>query len=195
MYEALPRIHPGRFARTACAHPDRSMPAREDPLHLGSGGLDEEMGNWRGFALVAVAIIVGAALIAVIADDGPTRRVASQAEVTTTTSGMSATTGGSGSTSTTRPASGATSTTGATATTSATTATTAAGTARTQVRLGSRGSDVTVLQQKLAAAGYNPGTADGVFGQSTQTALIDFQKAKGLTADGVAGSSTWAALG
>lgn len=39
------------------------------------------------------------------------------------------------------------------------------------------------------------GAVDGVFGQSTYDAVIQFQKKNGLTADGVAGTATLAAMG
>jgi len=63
------------------------------------------------------------------------------------------------------------------------------------VRLGDRGSDVTELQQLLNNSGFNAGTADGVFGPTTQAAVESFQSTRGLTVDGVVGSATWSALG
>jgi len=65
---------------------------------------------------------------------------------------------------------------------------------RTELRLGSRGSDVVALQERLTALGYNPGTPDGNFNSGTAAAVIAFQRAKGLPADGVVGAQTWAAL-
>lgn len=62
------------------------------------------------------------------------------------------------------------------------------------VKLGSKGSAVKQLQQKLAAHGFNAGPADGIFGNGTLKALKAFQSAKGLSADGVAGPKTWAKL-
>ena len=63
------------------------------------------------------------------------------------------------------------------------------------LRLGSRGSAVTVLQRRLIALHYfDVGTADGVFGQNTYHAVIAFQKVQGLTRDGVVGPATWAKL-
>ena len=46
------------------------------------------------------------------------------------------------------------------------------------------------LQNRLIALGYLTGTADGNFGTQTSLALIAFQQANGLTADGVAGAKT-----
>jgi hypothetical protein len=63
------------------------------------------------------------------------------------------------------------------------------------LRAGAKGPSVVTLQKKLAAAGFNPGAADGDFGPKTLSAVKAFQKAKGLTADGVVGPKTWDKLG
>lgn len=59
---------------------------------------------------------------------------------------------------------------------------------------GDTGSQVTDLQQTLAALGYSTGAADGSYGPATQTAVARFQRASGLAADGVFGSQTLSAL-
>ncbi len=64
------------------------------------------------------------------------------------------------------------------------------------VGFGSRGDNVKKLQTKLKSLGYKgadgtPLSVDGVFGKNTQYALENFQKAKGLTQDGIAGPKTW----
>ena len=59
---------------------------------------------------------------------------------------------------------------------------------------GSRGEDVRILQANLNKLGYAAGTADGIFGSRTETAVKAFQKDKGLTADGIAGAKTQAAI-
>ena len=51
------------------------------------------------------------------------------------------------------------------------------------------------LQQKLLAAGFDPGILDGIMGRKTEAAIINFQTAKGLDADGIVGPQTLAALG
>jgi N-acetylmuramoyl-L-alanine amidase len=80
-----------------------------------------------------------------------------------------------------------------------TTTTTPSGTPKVSqqpmLRLGSRGSAVTRLQQRLAALHYfDVATADGIFEQNTYHAVIAFQKVQGLTRDGVVGPGTWAKL-
>ncbi|MDD4797311.1 MAG: peptidoglycan-binding protein [Eubacteriales bacterium] len=62
------------------------------------------------------------------------------------------------------------------------------------LRQGSSGDDVKELQTILKKLGYLSGTADGKFGAATKKAVIALQKARGLTADGVAGSNTFAKL-
>ena len=62
------------------------------------------------------------------------------------------------------------------------------------VQAGSRGAAVSTLQQLLTNAGYSTHGVDGVFGQNTLSALLSFQHAHGLSADGVCGPKTWAAL-
>jgi LysM repeat protein len=66
--------------------------------------------------------------------------------------------------------------------------------ARTLVR-GRFGWDVAVLQFLLAKAGLYDGALDGFLGPETQTALRTWQHSAKLTADGVAGPRTLAALG
>jgi len=53
---------------------------------------------------------------------------------------------------------------------------------------------VTELQQALTAAGYDPGPADGTYGQGTEAAVVAFQEDNDLAADGVVGTETAAAL-
>lgn len=62
------------------------------------------------------------------------------------------------------------------------------------VRRGAQGEDVRQLQISLVSWGYDPGEPDGIFGKKTEAAVKAFQKAQGLTADGVCGPKTWAAL-
>ncbi len=62
------------------------------------------------------------------------------------------------------------------------------------LQYGDDGSRVTELQAALKKLGYYAGSVDGRFGAGTQRAVIAFQKASGLTADGLAGSQTLARL-
>jgi len=58
-----------------------------------------------------------------------------------------------------------------------------------------RGEDAKAVQRALKAAGYDPGDIDGIYGLKTLAAVLAFQRAKKLTADGVVGEKTAAALG
>lgn len=64
-----------------------------------------------------------------------------------------------------------------------------------ELKMGSKGTVVKNLQQKLKEVGFNPGAIDGDFGPAVQAALIAFQKSKGILADGIAGPRTLGALG
>ena len=58
------------------------------------------------------------------------------------------------------------------------------------LRLGSRGPAVQLLQGQLQRLGYYTGIVDGVFGRSTQQAVMNFQRAYGITATGQVGPTT-----
>lgn len=64
------------------------------------------------------------------------------------------------------------------------------------MRQGARGNITKLLQEKLINLGYNLGQygADGVFGAATYNAVVKFQKANGLTPDGIVGTNTWRKL-
>lgn len=60
----------------------------------------------------------------------------------------------------------------------------------TFLRRGSKGQDVVELQAKLKQLGYYNGATDGVYGESTELAVSNFQKAASLEASGIAGPTT-----
>ena len=62
------------------------------------------------------------------------------------------------------------------------------------LRLNDSGEAVTQLQAKLRYLGYYAGSPSGVFDADTRAAVTAFQRAKGLTRDGVAGKKTLSAL-
>jgi hypothetical protein len=62
------------------------------------------------------------------------------------------------------------------------------------LKLGDHGNAVKQLQRALSSLGYTTGTTDGVFGPSTERALVAFQTAHHLSPDGVLGPATRAAL-
>ena len=63
------------------------------------------------------------------------------------------------------------------------------------IKQGSRGTVVKTIQQKLKKWGYYAGSVDGIFGSGTKKAVMAFQKKNKLTADGIVGAKTAAALG
>jgi peptidoglycan hydrolase-like protein with peptidoglycan-binding domain len=58
---------------------------------------------------------------------------------------------------------------------------------------GDSGAAVTELQQLLNAKGANI-AVDGVFGDVTRAAVVQFQQQNGIVADGIVGTQTWQAL-
>lgn len=56
-------------------------------------------------------------------------------------------------------------------------------------------SQIQKIQTKLNSLGYNCGTPDGIMGAKTKEAIMKFQKANQLTADGIAGPQTLKKLG
>ena len=67
---------------------------------------------------------------------------------------------------------------------------TATATPFTSLKLGSTGSAVKELQQRLRALGYLNSWADGEYGEATEEAVKAFQRRHGLTPDGKAGTVT-----
>jgi len=63
------------------------------------------------------------------------------------------------------------------------------------LRRGMNGPSIRQVQERLNELGANPRLAtDGVFGPLTEAAVMAFQRANGLNADGVVGPRTWEAL-
>jgi len=61
-------------------------------------------------------------------------------------------------------------------------------------KFGDEGPEISMIQQRLKEAGFNPGLVDGDFGLGTEAAVIAFQKSKNLLADGIVGPKTQDAL-
>lgn len=58
-------------------------------------------------------------------------------------------------------------------------------------RQGSRGPYVCIAQDSLTYLGFNTKGLDGVFGNNTRSATIEYQNSRGLNADGIIGPITW----
>ena len=62
------------------------------------------------------------------------------------------------------------------------------------LRLGSLSVYVLILQDGLNTLGFSTGGLDGIFGARTQEAVRNYQRSRGLTADGIVGCNTWRSL-
>lgn len=64
------------------------------------------------------------------------------------------------------------------------------------LKQGDRGKEVLDIQSRLRSLGYNIGAdgVDGLFGKETLTAILHFQQARGLLADGIVAENTWCEL-
>ena len=62
------------------------------------------------------------------------------------------------------------------------------------IKEGDGGSLVGMVQIALKRAGFNPYLIDSIFGGRTKTAVIEFQKSRGLSPDGIVGKNTFLAL-
>ena len=62
------------------------------------------------------------------------------------------------------------------------------------IRKGAKGNITKLLQERLVKIGYNTNGIDGIFGSGTYSAVRDFQKTRGLSADGIVGQNTWRKL-
>ncbi|MFF5204687.1 L,D-transpeptidase family protein [Streptosporangium sp. NPDC000396] len=62
------------------------------------------------------------------------------------------------------------------------------------LRLGAKGTEVKVLQNRLKELGYAPGKIDSQYGGATQAALWAFQKVNGISPTSTVASRTWSAL-
>ncbi|SHI89123.1 N-acetylmuramoyl-L-alanine amidase [Clostridium amylolyticum] len=63
------------------------------------------------------------------------------------------------------------------------------------VRQGARGNITKWIQERLIYLGYNVAYgADGIFGEGTRQAVMEFQRNNGLVTDGIVGKNTWRKL-
>jgi hypothetical protein len=62
------------------------------------------------------------------------------------------------------------------------------------LRKGASGNITKLLQEKLVKLGYSTNGVDGIFGSGTYSAVREFQKTRGLSADGIVGQNTWRKL-
>lgn len=82
---------------------------------------------------------------------------------------------------------------GTSATTTTNTPPTTTQPSKPTLRQGSRGESVKQLQRSLNGTGAKL-SVDGIFGSRTLEAVRQFQKAQGITVDGIVGKNTWAKL-
>ena len=62
------------------------------------------------------------------------------------------------------------------------------------LKYGASGNITELLQERLVDFGYNPNGIDGIFGNGTRNAVVQFQSTNRLIADGIVGPKTWSKL-
>ena len=62
------------------------------------------------------------------------------------------------------------------------------------LQYGASGKITRILQQRLTNLGFNTKGIDGIFGQNTKKAVMNFQKSRKLSVDGIVGRNTWSKL-
>ena len=62
------------------------------------------------------------------------------------------------------------------------------------LQVGASGKITRILQQRLTDSGFNTKGIDGIFGQNTKKAVMNFQKSRKLSVDGIVGRNTWSKL-
>jgi len=152
----------------------------EPPPPSGPPGLGERQAVVV-LAVVAIVVVIALAILLVRAFGGSDGGSATTTAPTTATETVS--------TSTTSTETGSTTTTPTDTTPSAS----AVPTGET-IRPGATGASVEALQLALTELGYEPGAADGNYGNATAQAVTAFQAAEGLKEDGIAGPETIAAI-
>lgn len=53
---------------------------------------------------------------------------------------------------------------------------------------------VLIAQDGLNTLGFRTGGLDGIFGSQTRNAVINYQRSRGLAADGIVGCNTWRSI-
>ena len=62
------------------------------------------------------------------------------------------------------------------------------------LQVGASGKITRILQQRLTNLGYSTNGIDGMFGQNTKQAVMNFQKSRKMSVDGIVGKNTWSKL-
>ena len=68
------------------------------------------------------------------------------------------------------------------------------GTGYPLIKQGSVSTYVLIAQDDLNTLGFRTGGLDGIFGTATRNAVINYQRSRGLSADGIVGCNTWRSL-
>ena len=62
------------------------------------------------------------------------------------------------------------------------------------IKQGSLSVYVLIAQDGLNTLGFRTGGLDGIFGSQTRNAVINYQRSRGLSADGIVGCNTWRSI-